>query len=172
MAPISDSSVLTTFSSNGWSSPGVASLVGISAAVGDLIGADSSVHLSEELKNASWILPRSMIATALVNYVLGFATISMVVQDISIHSSSADYAVVTLVFCLGNLDKAINSPFGQPYVEVIFNATQSTGATITLTTIMLVLLIACAVNTVTTSSRQLWFVPRAVRNNSPKAHSP
>ncbi len=79
MAPRSDSSVLTTFSSNGWSSPGVASLVGISAAIGDVIGADSSVHLAEELKNASWILPRSMIAAALMNYVLGFLTISMAV---------------------------------------------------------------------------------------------
>ena len=77
MAPRSDSSVLTTFSSNGWSSSGVASLVGISAAIGDLIGADSSVHLAEELKNASWILPRSMIATAMMNYILGFVTISM-----------------------------------------------------------------------------------------------
>jgi hypothetical protein len=47
MAPRSDSSVLTTFSSNGWSSAGVACLVGISAPIGDLIGADSSVHLSE-----------------------------------------------------------------------------------------------------------------------------
>lgn len=79
MAPRSDPSVLTTFSSNGWSSPGVASLVGISAAVGDVIGADSSVHLAEELKNASWILPRSMIATAVMNYVFGFITISMAV---------------------------------------------------------------------------------------------
>lgn len=80
MAPRSDASVLTTFSSNGWSSPVVASLVGISAAIGDVIGADSSVHLAEELKNASWILPRSMIATAMMNYVLGFITISMAVQ--------------------------------------------------------------------------------------------
>jgi choline transport protein len=75
LAPRGGSETLTTFSSNGWSSPGVASLVGISAAIGDLIGADSSVHLSEELRNASWILPRSMIATALMNYVLGFVTI-------------------------------------------------------------------------------------------------
>lgn len=80
MAPRSDSSVLTTFSSNGWSSPGVASLVGISAAIGDVIGADSSVHLAEELKNASWILPRSMMATAMMNYVLGFITISVAVR--------------------------------------------------------------------------------------------
>ena len=77
MGPRSDSAVLTTFSSNGWSSAGVASLVGISAAIGDVIGADSSVHLAEELKDAAWILPRSMMATALMNYILGFITISM-----------------------------------------------------------------------------------------------
>ncbi|KAL8659516.1 MAG: hypothetical protein Q9202_007085 [Teloschistes flavicans] len=67
---------------------------------------------------------------------------------------------VTLVFCLGNLDSATNSPTGQPYVEVLLNATQSTGAKITLVTVMLVLLITCAVNTVTTSSRQLWSFAR------------
>ncbi|KAK3670520.1 hypothetical protein LTR78_009624 [Recurvomyces mirabilis] len=142
MAPRSDASVLTTFSSNGWSSAGVACLVGISAPIGDLIGADSSVHLSEELKNAAWILPRSMIATALANYVLGFVTI------------------ITLVFCLGDLDTATTSSIGQPYVEVILNATGSTAATITLTIVMFILLVSCAVNTVTTSSRQLWSFAR------------
>lgn len=160
MAPRSDSSVLTTFSSNGWSSRGVASLVGISAAIGDVIGADSSVHLAEELKNASWILPRSMIAAALMNYVLGFLTISMAVQFDFGNPRLTDSHIVTLVFCLGDLDNAINSPIGQPYVEVLLNATRSPGATIALTTLMLGLLISCAVNTVTTSSRQLWSFAR------------
>lgn len=68
--------------------------------------------------------------------------------------------VVTLVFCLGNLDDATNSPFGQPYVEVLYNATRSRGATIVLTLVMFVLLVSCAVNTVTTSSRQLWSFAR------------
>ncbi|KAK5120383.1 hypothetical protein LTR85_006322 [Meristemomyces frigidus] len=82
-APRSDSSVLTTFESNGWPSSGVACLVGLNAAIGDIIGADSSVHLSEELKNASWILPRSMIATAVMNYVLGFITIGILLKRLS-----------------------------------------------------------------------------------------
>ena len=68
--------------------------------------------------------------------------------------------IVTLVFCLGDLDNAINSPTGQPYVEVLLNATQSTGGTITLVVLMFILLISCAVNTVTTSSRQLWSFAR------------
>ena len=160
MAPRGGSSVLTTFSSNGWSSPGVASLVGISAAIGDVIGADSSVHLAEELKNASWILPRSMIATALMNYVLGFITISIAVQFNLRNSMITEFCLVTLVFCLGNLDDAVDSPTGQPYVEVLINATQSRGATITLIIVMFILLVSCAVNTVTTSSRQLWSFAR------------
>jgi len=77
MAPRSNSSVLTTFETNGWPSSGVACLVGLNAAIGDFIGADSSVHLSEELNNASWVLPRSMIATAIMNYALGFIVISV-----------------------------------------------------------------------------------------------
>ena len=69
--------MLTTFESNGWPSNGVACLVGLVAAINDIIGTDSSVHLSEELHNAAWILPRSMVATAIMNYVSGFITISM-----------------------------------------------------------------------------------------------
>ena len=71
-APRNDVSVLTTFNDNGWTSPGLACLVGIAAPVVTTIGADSSCHLSEELKDASWVLPRSMIATAVTNYVVGF----------------------------------------------------------------------------------------------------
>ncbi|KAK4550012.1 hypothetical protein LTR36_002979 [Oleoguttula mirabilis] len=137
-APRSDSTVLTTFESNGWPSSGVACLVGLNAAIGDIIGADSSVHLSEELKNASWILPRSMVATAIMNYVLGFITI------------------ITLVYCLGDFDAALGTATGQPYVEVVYNATQSTGGTIAIAVVVLILVAACAVNNVTTSSRQLW----------------
>lgn len=154
MAPRSDSSVLTTFESNGWSSAGLACLVGLNAAVGDVIGADSSVHLSEELKNASWILPRSMMATALMNYILGFIMISTFQYDG--RGMFTDYSAVTLVFCLGDFNNAISTPTGVPYVEVLLNGTRSVAATITLTTVMLVMLIACAVNNVTTSSRQLW----------------
>lgn len=142
MAPRSDSSVLTTFETNGWPSSGVACLVGLNAAIGDLIGADSSVHLSEELNNASWVLPRSMVATALMNYVLGFIVI------------------ITLVFCLGSFGDAVSSPTGQPYVEVVYNATHSVGGTITITAVVFILVLACAVNNVTTSSRQLWSFAR------------
>jgi choline transport protein len=58
---------------SGWGSYGLAKLVGSPGASGSLFGADSAAHLSEELKDASWVLPRSMIATAAANYSLTFS---------------------------------------------------------------------------------------------------
>lgn len=165
MAPRSDSSVLTTFNQNGWGSNGLATLVGLSAPVVATIGPvcrsslpfisaifrcsmltigaqDCQVHLSEEMRDASKYLPMSMVATAVTNYVLGFTTI------------------VTLAFCSGDPAKALASPTGQPYVEILFNATQSTKATMALASIIFILLVACTVNNVTSSSRQLWSFAR------------
>ncbi|KAF2094578.1 amino acid transporter [Rhizodiscina lignyota] len=134
--------VFTTFSDNGWGSDGVSCLVGLLSPVITLIGADSSCHLSEEVNNASWVLPRAMVATACANYFLGL------------------FMTITFMFFLGDINTALSSPTGMPYVEVLHNATQSKGATITLTSLLMVLLLACSVNQVTTSSRQLFAFAR------------
>lgn len=69
------SSVFTEFQSNGWPSTGLACLVGLNGPLPYLIGADSSVHLAEELKNAAWRLPRSMLVTAITNYITSFIVV-------------------------------------------------------------------------------------------------
>jgi hypothetical protein len=71
---------------------------------------------------------------------------------------------VTLVFCIGNVDEVTASATGQPYVQIVLNATQSESATLVLTIVMFILLVSCAVNTVTTSSRQLWYYLRTTHN--------
>lgn len=53
MAPASE--VFGSFSNyGGWSSIGAALIVGQIAPVGSFVGADSAVHISEEVRNASW----------------------------------------------------------------------------------------------------------------------
>jgi choline transport protein len=158
MAPRATSSVLTTFETNGWGNTGLACLVGINAAVGDLIGADSSVHLSEELREASWVLPRSMVATAIMNYALGFVVVRKSLSSISRtpERTTANECLVAMVYCLGNFEDATSDPTGQPYIYMVHNATNSKAATIVLTVVIFLLLLACSVNNVTTSSRQLW----------------
>lgn len=79
MGPRGGSSVVTTFTDNGWGSTGLSSLVGILGPISSLLGADSAAHLSEELRDAAWVLPRSMIATALCNYTLGLVMIIVMI---------------------------------------------------------------------------------------------
>lgn len=78
MAPKSTaSSVFTDFESNGWPTTGLACLIGVNGPLGYLTGADSSVHLAEELENAAWRLPRSMLLTSLINYITSFMIVGM-----------------------------------------------------------------------------------------------
>jgi len=57
---------------SGWGSVGIATMIGSGVAATATLGSDSSAHLAEELKDASWVLPRSMAVTAAVNYLLCF----------------------------------------------------------------------------------------------------
>ncbi|KAK5140877.1 hypothetical protein LTR32_006436 [Rachicladosporium monterosium] len=45
-----------------------------------LIGADAAVHLAEELKDASYILPRAMVSSALMNYA---TALTMIISFVS-----------------------------------------------------------------------------------------
>ncbi|KAI5777063.1 amino acid/polyamine transporter I [Geopyxis carbonaria] len=136
--------VFTNFQDNsGWGNVGLACLVGILGPTVTLIGSDSSCHLAEELHNASWVLPRSMVATAFVNYALGFVM------------------TVTVMFVLGpDLESILTTTTGQPYIQVILNATGSRTATAVMVGALAILLLFCAVNQITTSSRQLYAFAR------------
>lgn len=145
MGPRSDTkAVWTTFEdSNGWGSTGVSTLVGILGPIVTLIGSDSSCHLSEELRDAAWVLPRAMVATALLNYTLGFIM------------------TVTIMSTLGNdIPGLLATPFGQPWIQVLLNATESRIGTSIMTAVLCLLLLFCAVNQITTSSRQLFAFAR------------
>lgn len=152
------SSVFTEFESNGWPTTGLACLVGLNGPLPYLSGADSSVHLAEELKNSAWRLPRSMLVTAITNYITSFIIVgvsSFITAFPFPHANPVSISV-TLMFCLGDIESAVNSPTGQPYIEVILNATRSVPATKVLVVIILILVVSCSVNGVTTTSRQLW----------------
>ena len=58
----------TTFADdNGWGSVGLATLIGMVGPTTTYLGGDSAVHLAEELKDASYILPRAMFVAAIIN---------------------------------------------------------------------------------------------------------
>lgn len=141
MGPRGGSETVTTFSDNGWSSAGISCLVGILSPIITLIGADSQCHLSEELHNAAYVLPRAMVATATVKYVMGFIM------------------VLTIMFTIGpDVDAVLKTPYGQPWVQVVYNATDSYAASMIFALLVGLLITCCLINNVTTASRQLWSV--------------
>ncbi|KAK1059880.1 hypothetical protein LTR74_012296 [Friedmanniomyces endolithicus] len=140
----------TTFADdNGWGSVGLATLIGMVGPTTTYLGGDSAVHLAEELKDASYILPRAMFVAAIINYVLGFIM------------------TVSFMFAIGDVNADLMDPSGQPWVAVVYRITGSRAATIVLILIMLTLpaekmfmFFFCAVNQVTTSSRQVFAFAR------------
>lgn len=83
-----------------------------------------------------------MITSSLLNYALGFTT------------------TVTFMMNLGNVDDLLDSATGQPWVALIQRITESQAATIVFLVLMIIMYFFCAVNAVTTSSRQIWSFSR------------
>ncbi|CAN9102393.1 unnamed protein product [Alternaria alternata] len=128
---------------SGWGNTGLATLVGVLGPILSLGSADLAIHLAEEVEEASYNIPRAMIATSAVNYTFAFVM------------------TVTVFSTLGNDVMAIMStPFGQPWIQILMNATESIVATNILTVVVCLLLLFASVNQVTAASRQLWSFAR------------
>ena len=144
LAPRSSASeVFGTFQDNaGWGNIGLSCLVGQLAPIFSLLGSDAATHMSEELRDASWTLPRAMIWTAVLNSTLGLIML------------------ITMCFCLGDVESILSTPTGYPHFQVILNATGSVPGTTVLAAITCTMAVFGCVNNVATSSRQLFAFAR------------
>ncbi|RAH58026.1 amino acid permease [Aspergillus piperis CBS 112811] len=130
------------YDGGGWGSPGTATLVGLSTTITSMIGYDCSVHMSEEIKDASETLPKAMMSAVGVNGILGFIMI------------------VTLCFTLGDVNNILQSPTGFPFIQIFYNTTRSYAAANTMAAILVITLTASTITEVATASRQLWSFAR------------
>ena len=81
----------------GWSTNGLAFMVGLLAPVCTLIGADAAVHMSEEIKDASIVLPKAIMWAGIVNGTLGFImmiTFCFLVGDIGKSKSPLKFETI------------------------------------------------------------------------------
>ncbi|OQO04046.1 hypothetical protein B0A48_10689 [Cryoendolithus antarcticus] len=138
--------VFTSFQNEGgWGSIGLSMLVGQVTSIYGLIGSDGAAHMAEETKNASMIVPRTMLWSYILNGGMGFAMLIM------------------YCFCLTDvtsaLDPSINRS-GFPYIYVFQTGTGSTGGAVGLTSIILILGIAGATSFFASTSRQTFAFAR------------
>ncbi len=97
---------------------------------------------AEEVKDASITVPRTLMWSFLPN--------------------AAMFIIMgaTFIFCVGDLNKVMNSPTYEPFIQVFYDATQSRGGTTVMVVIILIMLMAAAIGETATSSRQLWSFAR------------
>ncbi|KAI0478677.1 putative GABA permease [Xylariaceae sp. FL0804] len=145
LSPHNNASFFTTFvNEGGWHTQGLSFMVGLPASVFSLIGADSAVHMSEEIKNASTIVPRAIIISITINGILGFAML------------------IAYLFCLGDLTAVLDSQatLDYPFLFVFQQGTGSTPGAAVMGLIVVALGVCSTVGALASSSRMLWSFAR------------
>ena len=98
--------------------------------------------MSEEIENAAVIVPRAIIISIVINGSLGFGML-----------------IVTL-FSLTNVDGALKSPPGVPFMEIFLNSTGSVAGATVMASILVVMQYAANVGLLAAASRMLWSFAR------------
>ncbi|KAL2207051.1 amino acid transporter [Sarocladium strictum] len=134
--------VFTDFNNEtGWPD-GVAWILGLLQSVLSLVGIDVVLHMSEEMPNPSRDAPRAMMVTIAVGAVTGVGFI------------------LTMLFCLTDLDAILASPTGMPIVEMLLRATKNRAATTFLTLMLSICFINGTVGSLASVSRLIWSMSR------------
>lgn len=83
--------------------------------------ADPILQIGEEVRRASTTVPRVMIINVVVSGIMAFGM------------------VLTLLFCVGDIDAALGTPTGYPIIQIFYQATGSTkGATVMMSAIIII----------------------------------
>ena len=134
--------VFATFENDGGYTSSLAWFVGLTASSPLFIGYDGAVHMAEEVKNAAVNVPRSMFFTVFLNGALGFAS------------------YIALLYSIGDIDSALSTPTGWPFIQIFYNATKSKWGTTAMVSIIIALIVFATISYVASASRQLWAFAR------------
>ena len=83
-----------------------------------------------------------MVATTILNGLLGFA------------------ALMAILFCAGDIDNALKSPTGFPFIEIFYQATNSPGGATAMVCVILALVFFATIGLIATASRMTWAFAR------------
>nr|POE87746.1 choline transport protein [Quercus suber] len=133
---------LTSLNEGNWPTQGLSYCVGFLGNVATFVGADASVHLSEEVTNAAVTIPRAILGAMLINGGIGFAM------------------MVTTLYCLGDPETVLKSPTGFPFIQIFADSVGNIAGATFMVALVLVLIWACSIGITTTASRMTWSFAR------------
>ncbi|KAK5206510.1 hypothetical protein LTR20_006943 [Exophiala xenobiotica] len=133
--------VFTTFADSGGNYPliGLAIMVGQVPAMWNVLASDAVAHLSEEVKNASVVTPKTMFWAYMLNIPLAFAML------------------LVFLFAMTDVETAVDQAF--PFVWILSNSLSTAGAQ-AITAIMFILVFMIATSCFASTSRQLFAFAR------------
>jgi choline transport protein len=126
----------------GWSSNGISFCIGLLLPAFSISGADGCVHMAEEVRNASWNIPRVFVYTLLINGTMAFGI------------------VVVCLYAITDLDQVLDTRTGFPIIQILYNATGSYAGTTILDLMMVAIQITCSLCLCAASSRLAWSFSR------------
>ncbi|GKZ37169.1 hypothetical protein AbraIFM66950_008592 [Aspergillus brasiliensis] len=113
--------VFTTFlNSTGWPSNGLAWCLGMLSSCYVLAGYDGAIHLCEEMANPETAVPYCMLGSLAINDILGFIFL------------------LTILFCMGDMESALETPTSYPIIEIFRSVTGSLAGSCALTAVLII----------------------------------
>ncbi|KAI9931981.1 hypothetical protein MW887_009482 [Aspergillus wentii] len=126
----------------GFPSQGLSWCIGMTGCVFAFAGGDAAVHMAEEVANASTAIPRAILLSVLINGTLGFTML------------------IAVLFCMGNVQDAVDSKTGYPFMEIFYQATHSIPGSVAMICVLLVIGICSVIGMLAATSRQFWSFAR------------
>ncbi|KAH3953925.1 hypothetical protein HBH53_031730 [Parastagonospora nodorum] len=143
LSPKTDSSQVfqTFFNGGGWNNNVEATFVGAIPIMFGFNGFDAGVHLAEEVKDASRVVPKATIISVGLYFVMGYSM------------------AIMILYCF-SLEEVLTSTYSIPVIGIFRTVTQSSGGTAALTSLIIIMLIFGTIGSMATASRMLWAFAR------------
>ncbi|KAI5957500.1 hypothetical protein KGF57_003194 [Candida theae] len=122
----------------GWSSSGVAFIVGLINPNWSFNGLDAATHIAEESLNPSTDIPKALIYTIIIGFITTFSY------------------CIGIFFCIKNLDAVLTTNTGLPFLEILHQSTGSRGAALGLGILLVLTSFGCTIGCHTWSARICW----------------
>ncbi|KAE9403296.1 putative amino acid permease [Gymnopus androsaceus JB14] len=127
---------------SGGYSDGVSWCIGLLTVAYSFSGFDGAIHMSEEVRHAATAMPKIIILSVVINAVLAFGF------------------VIGLLYSVGNIQNALNTPTGFPIIEIFYQATGSTKAATAMMSGIILVFFCAALGQVASVSRLTWAFAR------------
>ncbi|KAI0964960.1 amino acid transporter-like protein [Xylaria arbuscula] len=126
----------------GWQTQGLSFSIGIMGNVFAFLGGDGAIHMSEEIRNAAIVIPRSLLTGLAINGTLGFALL------------------IATLFSVGDIDEALAENPQYPFMAIFKHAVGSTAGATVMASIVVFMSFSATTNCIASTSRLYWAFSR------------